>query len=1447
MNKYFNHPVIKKGLNLSIISRSRSRCLFQSIYFSSIYKLPLPSIFCSYFGGCSTKASPLVSQNWDEFFEDSRVSRQARTISDHFPLLFEAGAFEWGPSPFRFCNSWLKNKECCRIIENSSLIKGQQDWAGFALYSRLRRVKQSVKRWLAEHEKDQKIREESLLKEIKEKDLQADTLENFSAEEDVRVSLKADLLSLYQAEERDLIQKSKLNWLLLGDENTSFFHRFLAAKRRKNLIAELFNEQGLPTKSFREIETIILDFFSNLYTKCTGTRSIPLNMAWSRVSAEGNSRLIAKFSTTEITVAIQALGKNKAPGPDGFTVEFILHFWNLLKDGFKDVFEEFYHNGKIVFTAPSRPLVLQQIEACHNIVGIPQEWTIDMTGLINPAKRAGFWKSKRVFFVTPQVLEKDIQSGTCLVKYLVCLVIDEAHRALGNYSYCVAVRELMMVPVPLRILALTATPGSKQQGIQQIIDNLHISTLQYRDESDHDVSPYVHDRKIELIEVPMGEDADEINNKLLEAMRPFVAKLCSIGILPNRDYRTLSPCDLLNSRDKFRQAPPPVHPHIKYQDVEGFFGVLITLYHIRKLLSSHGIRPASEMLEEKLQQGSFARFMSKNHHICKVRLIMEKSLTHGAPSPKLSKMMEVLVDHFKTKDPQDSRVIIFSNFRGSVRDIMSALSKIEDIIRATEFIGQSSGKFLKGQSQKVQQAVLEKFRAGGYNVIVATCIGEEGLDIMEVDLVICFDANISPIRMIQRMGRTGRKHDGRVVVLACEGSELKGYMKKQTTSKSIKKHMQNGGINSFNFHASSRMITSFESKLTDTETELLLKYFHPCEDAWRPSLIAFPHFQTFPSRAHGVMHSCRTMVLIDTMQHLQRLHFSREPESFSVQRGWIQEKSCIRELFEAGQVEKCSSKRGSINEVNASKAELEGLVHPEVSAPPNPAENNCSKLLSSSELGSYCLRTAQDLIVPTEAVNEPTTSQTKLSLDEVLSSPGLDGVTVLEDKAINLIEKIHQGTLLKRTFNKEDTADEKPVSGIEPQFPPVDESSIIETQISPRLTNLIESGVVPDSPIDDCGYSRRQICESTSPGINERINCNGGFCAGNDVFLTSSEGRPSMLEDNESVGIKSHASISPMVDETQTPLAIVASSCDNEDLNLVNGGKFSSVQKPRKFKRLRKVGDMMKNENIESTEKTSFSPLGNMVGTSSTRQLKNEKRDGERRFDDNVRAFIEEEAEVSSDATVSEDEDDKIKSSFDSFIDDRVSASATCTQDEICRPDMMAIYRRSLLSQSPFGRLTSPLATRVTESETSPGKTLNIFESTLTGNVNQSHILHSEHIKMNCSPEIVISATGVCPRATEVEIMNRNSTFCASESVPVLNLDKQFELVVAGRESISDVDVNRNLFIDDDEFYEGIDLDAVEAEAKLLLEKKVELPQIMDTQQQQNLHLDTSPSFDLGI
>lgn len=67
--------------------------------------------------------------------------------------------------------------------------------------------------------------------------------------------------------------------------------------------------------------------------------------------------------------------------------------------------------------------------------------------------------------------------------------------------------------------------------------------------------------------------------------------------------------------------------------------------------------------------------------------------------------------------------------------------------------------------------VMRQFRDGGYNTLVSTCVGEEGLDIGDVDLIICFDAHKSPVRLVQRMGRTGRKREGRIVMLVSEGKE----------------------------------------------------------------------------------------------------------------------------------------------------------------------------------------------------------------------------------------------------------------------------------------------------------------------------------------------------------------------------------------------------------------------------------------------------------------------------------------------------------------------------------------------------------------------------------------------------------------------------------------------------------------------------------------------------
>lgn len=71
----------------------------------------------------------------------------------------------------------------------------------------------------------------------------------------------------------------------------------------------------------------------------------------------------------------------------------------------------------------------------------------------------------------------------------------------------------------------------------------------------------------------------------------------------------------------------------------------------------------------------------------------------------------------------------------------------------------------------LSKQVMSRFKSGEFNVLIATSVAEEGLDIGEVDLIICLEANKSPIKFVQRMGRTGRKRSGKCITLLTEGKE----------------------------------------------------------------------------------------------------------------------------------------------------------------------------------------------------------------------------------------------------------------------------------------------------------------------------------------------------------------------------------------------------------------------------------------------------------------------------------------------------------------------------------------------------------------------------------------------------------------------------------------------------------------------------------------------------
>src|ERR1700733_6279862 len=138
-------------------------------------------------------------------------------------------------------------------------------------------------------------------------------------------------------------------------------------------------------------------------------------------------------------------------------------------------FYRWYPEGKILFMAPTRPLVRQQMESVLSTMEIDHSDAVELTGNQPPNSRIALWQSKHIFFGTPHTIQNDLLSNTGLTDSIVLVVVDEAHKALGNYACCNVIKELLESPSAcFRILALTATPATNVSTVQHVIDNLLI-------------------------------------------------------------------------------------------------------------------------------------------------------------------------------------------------------------------------------------------------------------------------------------------------------------------------------------------------------------------------------------------------------------------------------------------------------------------------------------------------------------------------------------------------------------------------------------------------------------------------------------------------------------------------------------------------------------------------------------------------------------------------------------------------------------------------------------------------------------------------------------------------------------------------------------------------------------------------------------------------------------
>ncbi|XP_051163490.1 Fanconi anemia group M protein [Leptopilina boulardi] len=478
-------------------------------------------------------------------------------------------------------------------------------------------------------------------------------------------------------------------------------------------------------------------------------------------------------------------------------------------------FWRWYPKGKVVFLAPTKPLVAQQINACHEIMGIPSEETIELTGNTSQKLREIAWSKKRVIFATPQTFHKDLEKNIFSLNLVKCLVIDEAHKALGKHSYCESVRLLSEQNKFFRVLALSATPGDKITKVVEVITNLHISNLELRDDMSSDIIPYINERKLEIILVRLSDELARFKERYISVMDPHVRYLVRCNILKG-DTGNISKGRIFHLVKEFQSRQ---NKSGNYGQIMKTLNILLTMSHAYELMIRHGLRAFLHFYENHNDKSWLGQEVSLHQMLEDIKNYLGpfpiiEPLSDGTipdiPNDllfghnKFYKLKEVLQKHFDLfqKKNQETRAIVFVEYRDIVNEVYVLLLQSRPLIRPQMFVGQA------GQKRKQQIEALENFRSNKVNVLISTSVGEEGLDVGEVDLIVCFDiSQSSPIRLVQRMGRTGRKRDGHIIALVTDGKEhesLRATMSKKDSLNN--KVLQSSAINTALYEETPRMI-----------------------------------------------------------------------------------------------------------------------------------------------------------------------------------------------------------------------------------------------------------------------------------------------------------------------------------------------------------------------------------------------------------------------------------------------------------------------------------------------------------------------------------------------------------------------------------------------------------------------------------------------------------------